>query len=157
MKKLTYLLLFLFTLVTFSSCNGQDPIKSLKGIKPNDYYYTNNLMEKIKLKKITKCTVVEMNFYKELDIDKENYEKICSFFDKLNMENFMSPLKNNSQKPKYKIFFICENEKYVVNIYDNRYISIYPFDGTYSMDYIDLKNIPDSINLYYLCNFLYSL
>ncbi|WP_045516751.1 DUF4883 family protein, partial [Clostridium sporogenes] len=46
--------------------------------------------------------------------------------------------------------------KYIINVYNKQYISVYPFDGNFPMDYIDMNNIPEAYNLYNLCNFLFN-
>ncbi|HID0886129.1 TPA: DUF4883 family protein, partial [Clostridium botulinum] len=64
--------------------------------------------------------------------------------------------KKPESKPLYKIFFTFEKDKYIINVYNKQYISVYPFDGNFSMDYIDMNNIPEAYNLYNLCNFLFN-
>lgn len=155
MKKLT-LILFIIISLLISSCNSKDVIDKINK-KPNNYYYTNKLMENIKLNKINKCIAFEMNYYKELEIDTDNFNKICTFFNKVNTSNFISPPDNIPSKPKYMIFFTCGNEKFIANIYNEKYISVYPWDGSFEMDFIDISSISNSNNIYELCNFLYTL
>ena len=56
----------------------------------------------------------------------------------------------------YKGSEINKKDKYIINVYNKQYISVYPFDGNFSMDYIDMSNIPEAYNLYNLCNFLFN-
>ncbi|MGE5628857.1 MAG: DUF4883 family protein, partial [Solirubrobacterales bacterium] len=140
----------------FSSCSSKNVIYNINK-KPSSFYYTNKLMENIKLNKINKCSAFEMNYYKEIEIDTDNFNKVCTFFNKLNTSNFIAPPNDIPSKPKYMIFFTSDDGKFIANIYNEKYISVYPWDGSYEMDFIDISSISNSNNIYELCNFLYSL
>ncbi|HID0854230.1 TPA: DUF4883 family protein, partial [Clostridium botulinum] len=81
---------------------------------------------------------------------------IKHFITLLKKENFKTLEKKSESKPLYKIFFTFEKDKYIINVYNKQYISVYPFDGNFPMDYIDMSNIPEAYNLYNLCNFLFN-
>jgi hypothetical protein len=155
MKKTTYIFIILISIILLAGC--QQNWSMLSGKKPSNYYYTNLLAKDIKLNKITSCKAIEMNYYRELDVEGENYKKLCSFLDKVNGSSFIAVPKDLPSRPKYKLFFSSSQDKYIINVYNEKYISINPWDGSYDMDYIDISTLPNSINLYELCNFLYSL
>lgn len=151
-------LIFLISISCFllTSCNIVLPIDGLKGKKPNNFYYTNLLAKNITLEKQYKVTILETNFYKGSEINKKDKELIKHFITLLKKENFKTLEQKPESKPLYKIFFTFEKDKYIINVYNKQYISVYPFDGNFSMDYIDMNNIPEAYNLYNLCNFLFN-
>lgn len=120
--------------------------------KPNNYYYTNLLAKNLTLNEDVNVRILDTNFYKTEYLNNEDIELIKNFLKELRKPNFISKPVFLTQKPKYKIFFEFTkiNEKYVINIYDNQYISVQPWDGEFTMDYITMKNISPRYNLYSL-------
>lgn len=157
LKKFLKLIFLIFiSCFLLTSCNIAFPIDGLKGKKPNNFYYTNLLAKNITLEKQYKVTISETNFYKGSEINKKDKELIKHFITLLKKENFKTLEKKPKSKPLYKIFFTFEKDKYIINVYNKQYISVYPFDGNFPMDYIDMNNIPEAYNLYNLCNFLFN-
>lgn len=156
MKKFLYSLLFVLIISTFFFGCGENIIY-YNNKKPNNFYYTNLLSKDIKLENSIKCKAIDMNYYKEIEFDKENLNKIVAFLNKLSEDNFIESPSDLPQKPKFKLFFIFGNGEYVINVYNNKYISIYPWDGSFKMDFIDMTSIPASLNIFEICNFIYSL
>ncbi|MBU3183782.1 DUF4883 family protein [Clostridium estertheticum] len=95
-----------------------------------------------------------MNFYKKKDFSKEDSTIFVNFFNSLTNASFIDKPTNLPAKPLYKIFLTFSKDKYVLNIYSERYISIYPWDGDYKMDYIDTSKMFKAYNLYGLCKYL---
>jgi len=158
MKKFLRSLLFVLLISAFFfGCGENVNIINYTNKKPNNFYYTNLLCKNIKLKSNTKCKAVDMNYYKEIELDKDNLNKIAAFLDKLNKDNFIQAPNDLPQKPKFKIFITSDKDNYIINVYNNKYISIFPWDGSYQMDFIDMTSIPASLNIFEICNFLYSL
>ncbi|EJO5348014.1 DUF4883 family protein [Clostridium botulinum] len=157
MKKFIKLIsLICISCFLLTACNIVFPIDLLKGKKPNDFYYTNLLAKNLNIEKECKVTILETNFYKGSEINKKDKELIKHFISLLKKQNFKTLEKKQTSKPVYKIFFTFEKDKYIINVYNKQYISIQPFDGDFSMDYIDMTNIPEAYNLYNLCNFLFN-
>jgi len=140
--------LFLLTLLIllFTSCSN--PINKEK---ENNYYYTNQLSKHLTLDKNISGTVMDTNFYKELELSKDSITTIKDFIHNLKKGNFIDLPKDLPNKPKFKLYLNFDKEKYVINIYTEKYISIYPWDGDYSMDYIDMTGVYLNYNLYGLC------
>lgn len=154
-KALNITLLTIFLCFILSGCNLVIPIDTLKGKKPNNFYYTNLLAKNLALEKNYKCTVLETNFYKGKEFNEEDRKLLENFFKLLNKNNFINKPKDLKEKPLYKIFFTFKKSKYIINIYNEKYISVQPFDGDYTMDYIDIQNIPEAYNLYNLSKFMF--
>ncbi len=122
--------------------------------KPNNYYYTNLLMKDLSLEKPVELYALYMNFYKKKDFSKEDLSTFIEFFNSLNNNSFIEKPAKLPTKPLYKIFLTFSENKYVINVYNETFISIYPWDGGYSMDYIDTSKMYKAYNLYGLCKYL---
>lgn len=152
-KKLSYLIIFIITSILLSSCNFYLPTNSKK---PNNYYYTNLLAESISKETFYKCTAINTSFYKEIEISQNDKNTLNGLFKKLNSKNFINKPNNLKVKPKYKLIFTFKDTKYLMDIYDENIISIYPWDGKFEKDYIDMSGIPLSYNVNSLCDYLFN-
>ena len=119
--------------------------------KSSNYYYTNQVSKHLTLDKNISVYIIDTNFYKEIKLSEDSVTTIKDFIHNLKNENFISLPKNLPNKPKYKFYLNFDKEKYVINIYTDKYISIYPWDGDFSMDYIDMTGVYLNYNLYGLC------
>jgi hypothetical protein len=142
-----YLLFPLILLILlFTSCTN--PIDKEKH---NNYYYTNKVSKHLTLDKNISGKVIDTNFYKEIDLSTDSIATLKDFIQNLKKENFIDLPKDLPNKPKYKFYLNFDKEKYIINVYTEKYISIYPWDGNYSMDYIDMTGVYLNYNLYGLC------
>lgn len=157
MKKIFFSFCTLFIIsILFVGCNyNLNNIKFSK-TKPNNFYYTNILAKNLTLERSIKCVVLDTNFYKEKELPKENLDTFKSIIKTLNKNNFVSKPKDLPEKALYKIFFTFNKEKIVINVYNEKYLSVYPWDGKYPMDYIDMTNVPASLNIYNLCKYIFT-
>ena len=141
---------FMFPLILliflFSSCSS--PVNKQKKY---NYYYTNEVSKHLTLDKKISGTVIDTNFYKEIELSKDSITTIENFIRNLKKENFIDLPKGLPNKPKYKFYLNFDKEKYIINVYTEKYISIYPWDGDYTMDYIDMTGVYLNYNLYGLC------
>lgn len=157
MKKILISLCTLFIIsILLVGCNYNFSNISFNKTKPNNFYYTNILAKNLTLESSVKCVILDTNFYKEKELSKENLDTVKSMLKTLNKNNFISKPKDIPEKPIYKMFFTFNKEKLVINVYSEKYLSVYPWDGSYPMDYIDMSNLPISLNLYNLCKFTFN-
>lgn len=160
MKKKIYILFIIILLSTFSSgCTFKFGNVTLNNFtvntkKPNKYYYTNSIAKYLTLNSSIKVKLLDTNFYKEKELSEEDIDTIKNFTKALKITNFIEKPKNLTEKPAYKLFFTFDKEKYIINVYNERYISVYPWDGTYLMDYVDMNGTQNLYNLYGLCKYL---
>jgi len=122
--------------------------------KPTNYYYTNLLMKDLSKESPVNLYALYLNFYKKKDFSKEDLSTFANFFNSLNNASFITKPANLPDKPLYKIFLTFSENKYVINIYNEKYISIYPWDGDFIMDYIDTSKMYKAYNLFGLCKYL---
>ncbi|MBI6873002.1 DUF4883 family protein [Clostridium aciditolerans] len=157
MKKILISLCTLFIIsILLVGCNYNFSNINFNKTKPNNFYYTNILAKNLTLESSVKCVILDTNFYKEKELSKENLDTVKSMLKALNKNNFVSKPRDIPEKPIYKMFFTFNKEKLVINVYSEKYLSVYPWDGNYSMDYIDMSSLPISLNLYNLCKFTFN-
>ena len=152
-KRLSYLITFIIISILFTGCNFNF---QLNNKKPNNYYYTNLLAESISTEVSYKCTAINTSFYNEIEISQNDKTTLNSLFKKLSSKNFISKPSNLPSKPKYRLVFIFKDAKYLMDIYNENIISIYPWDGELEKDYIDMNGIPISYNINGLCDYLFN-
>ncbi|MBP2032033.1 hypothetical protein J2Z42_000698 [Clostridium algifaecis] len=152
MKKLSIIFIIIFL---FTGCTDYLNIIPLNSKKPNNFYYTEVLLKNLTSKKPEKCTIIETNFHKEKQLDSTNISDITKMLKSLDDTNFINIPKDLPAKPTYKIIFSFHDQKLLINIYNEKYISVYPWDGDYNMDYISVSKIPISLNLYNLGNYIF--
>lgn len=156
MKKLFPLLsTILIIIFSFIACNYKLDNTILSYKKPNNFYYTNLLAQNLALSSPKKCIIEESNFHDETDLKEKNISDIKSMLKILKKNNFIDRPKDLPNKTAYKITFTFNKEKLIINVYNEKYLSIYPWDGNYPMDYIDMSKIPISLNLYYLGKYIF--
>lgn len=149
-----------FIILTFSfliiGCNKN--IKTtFKTSKPSLNLYTEILTRSIKNSKNTQISI----FYPKIGKNKvipDNYmEKFNLFVESIKPNYFInSKNKNlNLQNPEYRLtVFINNTETFIINIFDTKYVTIHPWDGTYEPDIIDISKLHDGINIYNIVDFI---
>lgn len=148
MKINKYLLLSICLVIvtTVSSCNVIPEKK-----KPNNMFYTNLASKDLAYDKTYSGKVLEMNLYREVNMSGADIQTIKNFTKNLKKENYISKPNDLPSKPKYRIYLYFSKDIYVINVYNERYISLFPWDGDLDMDYIDMKDVYINYNLYGLC------
>lgn len=150
-NKLIYLTALFLLCITFTGCTS-----ILEAKKPAMYYYTN-LFSKCILEENTYLgTVLDTNLYKEKTLSNDNKSEIKNFIKNLHKENFINKPKDLPTKPLYKMYFTFKSGKYVMNVYNEKYVSVYPWDGNYPEDYIDMSSLPAAYNIHSFCKYLIS-
>lgn len=156
MKKwiLKFFILF-FSISFFCGCEIKSEDIPISKKKPNNYYYTSLLANCLIETPSLKGTLYELNLHKEKELNKEGFDSVVTFFKALSSKNFISKPADLPQKPQFKVYLSTYKQKFVINIYNEKYITIHPWDGIYSEDYLDIANINARYNLYELCKYYY--
>lgn len=152
MKKLCMWLLVLILPLMAISCKSQ--VVSYKEKKTSNYAYTKELLSKIDNKDISSVYLFETNLHKQIDVSKEASDVIKNFIKDLKSTNFIDKPNDFNLAPKYKLFVSVNNEKYVINVYNETLVSIHPWDGVHEMDFIDSSGTHKAYNLNGLCNYI---
>ena len=102
MKYLKFIyILLLVTLL--SGCVFNDPKYINLRTKPNLYYYSNEIYEKIKNNKSYSLKVFDVNFYEYHEVSEEDEDILPCFLESLNNDNYVSELNLEDEKVKYKL------------------------------------------------------
>lgn len=150
-KKIVFTLFLIIILINITGCNKID--KTINSEKPNNYYYTNGLITAYKNEGPKTITIFHSELYKERALDKSTYNDVESFLNDLKSDLFIEKPSNLPKVPLYKLNLEFNKIKYVINVYNEKYASIYPWDGKFDMDFIDMTTIPLSHNLYGICRY----
>lgn len=156
MKKSKLFILFIlscFILTFLSGCNNNIYKKITGAEKPNSFFYTNDLLSELENNKCS-AILLDTNLFTEKTLSNVNINTIKQNLGILKESNFIKNPKSLPKKPVFKIFITSSTKKYVINIYNKKYLSIHPWDGKYGEDFIDEENVYSSLNLFSLCKFL---
>lgn len=121
--------------------------------KPYTFYYTNMLSKDFHTEKQIKASLIDTSYYKNHNLSSDEIKDFYNFFEALKKHNYIKRPKGLPVKPIYRMFFTFSKDKYVLDVYNEKYISIYPWDGTYEKDFLTISDIPASINPYNLCKY----
>ncbi|EGT3616627.1 hypothetical protein FHH43_10340 [Clostridium perfringens] len=152
MKKFTtiFILILCFSLALISCSKANIFPKE----KPSLNYHTKNLSE-IVSKDNVKIRILDMNIYSEVIVDSEDSRILEDLLKSLKDSNFIQeePLPN---KPLYKFFIDLNSTKYVIDIYGDDLLTLYPWDSDVSKDYISLKDTPNAFKLEPFCQYVFN-
>jgi hypothetical protein len=155
MKKSLFVLILVTSLANLTGCNIKSTDLPLVTKKPNTYYYTKLLSKQIESETKWKGILLETNLHKEIELTSEGIEVIKGFLKNIKTKNFIEKPTDLPKKPQYRIYISGNNEKYVINVYNENLSSVQPWDGVYSMDYIDMSSVYALYNLHGLCKHLF--
>lgn len=150
MKRFISIVITLLLLFTLTSCGVENPKYINFSTKPNNHYYTDQLENKILTDENFTLYVFDTNLYKEIEVSKEENPILKNFISSLALDNYF----NNEIKNKeiYRIKVVFNDDKYLISIFDNSTVSIFPWDGNYKEDIISIKDLPLRYNLLDFCN-----
>lgn len=152
MKKLITFIFLIITSLSFTGCNLNTSQYISPKSKPSENYYTNEIQNKINENSDYTLRIFDMDYYKYYEVSKEEHSILPEFIDSLSNENYSATLENNL-KPKYRLIIEFSDSKYIINIFNNELISIYPWDGVYKEDVLTMDGISDYYNLFKFCEY----
>lgn len=155
MKYLKFIYILLLTAL-LSGCVFNEPKYINLRTKPNLYYYSNAIYEKIKNNESYSLKVFDVNYYEYHEVTEEDEDILPSFLESLNNDSYVSELNVEDEKVKYKLIieFNNDNSKYVINVYDKNSITLFPWDGNLEEDIINMTDIPLRNNIYSFCVYI---
>ena len=101
-----------------------------------------------------KVSLIDTSYYKNYNFNSDEIKDFYNFLGALKKHNYIKRPKDLPYKPLYRAFFTSSKDKYVLDVYNEKYIAIYPWDGTYEKDFLNISDIPASINPYSLCKYV---
>ena len=154
MKYLKFICILLLVSL-LSGCVFNDPKYINLRSKPNLYYYSNEIYEKIKNNESYSLKVFDVNFYEYHDVSEEDKDILPCFLESLNNDNYVSELTLEDEKVKYKLIIDFDDKsKYVINVYDKNSITLFPWDGNLQEDMITMNDVPIRNNIYSFCIYI---
>ncbi len=153
MKKLLSIFLVIMVTYLFASCTFNESQYIRPSSKPKVDYYTSEIKDKINENEEYTIRIFDLNLYKYYEVDKKEHSIIPEFIDSLNNDSYNAELQDGLI-PEYKIIIEFSNSKYVINVFNDKLISIYPWDGVYKEDIISMDDVPDYYNLYMYCEYI---
>ena len=150
MKKIISIFLLVFIGIFFTSCSTYEYINYSK--KPNTTYYLDKM--KGESKKINSIRVIESNFFKEIEVNKKNYNLISDMLGEISEQNLLEKYEL-SDNPLYRIYIDISTDKFVIDIYGDDVISIYPWDGNYEKEIYNIKDLPLSLKAESIAKYLF--
>ncbi len=151
MKKRLLILFFIFTIISCTGCSKIDNI--INKNKPSPNYYTENLVTTLSTEKPSTIKVFYKEFFNEFTFPEVESTDILSFINILNENYFTDKPLDLPDSYKYKVYLEFSNSKYAITVFNEKYISIYSWDGEYEVDYATMSDIPIHINLYSICKY----
>lgn len=153
MKKFISFILVLTFAYLFTSCTFNESQYIRPNTKPTDNYYTNEIRDKLNNNEDYTIKIFDLNVYKYYEVDKKEHSIIPEFIDALKNESYGIDIEDELTA-KYKIIIEFENSKYIINTYNDKLITINPWDGVYPEDKISMDGVPDYYNLYKYCEYI---
>ena len=149
MKKL-FVFIFIFITTLLVSCSNIEYSRNVT--KPVENYYTKSI-KSLKSEEIKEIKLIENKFYKEVILDKTSSNLILEMINSLDESKTVEAL-NDYIECLFKLHIESNSNKYVIDVYGNDIISIYPWDGIYEKDFLDISSLPLSLKAESICNFL---
>lgn len=153
MKKLLSIILVITFTYFFTSCTFNESQYIRPSSKPKVDYYTSEIKDKIDEDEAYTIRIFDLNLYKYYEVNQKEHSIIPEFIDSLKKDNYNAELDAEST-PDYKIIIEFSNSKYVINTFNDKLISIHPWDGVYKEDIISMDDVPDFYNLYKYCEYI---
>ncbi|ATD55468.1 DUF4883 family protein [Clostridium chauvoei] len=153
MKRYFKLIIILLFICILPGCSLAGPEYINAKNKPTPYFYTEEIYTKLVNKESYTLKIFDLNVYKYYDVNPEEHSILLEFIESLKESSYDTTLEENI-KPRYKLIIEFENAKYVINAFNDKQISVYPWDGIYKEDIITMEDVPAYYNLYKFCEYI---
>ncbi|MGL5822982.1 MAG: DUF4883 family protein, partial [Sarcina sp.] len=110
-------------------------------------------LQNLNLEQINNIKIIENKFYKEQLVSKEDLKIFLEFFQILDSNKKSLPLDSDTEY-LYKIQITANTQKYFIDVYGNNIISIYPFDGVNPKNFINIEDLPLSLQAESICKYI---
>lgn len=151
-------LICLMTIILLSSslCGCSNTVFISFESKPSASYYSEQVMKIINSNDYT-LKVLDMNMYKQKTVKDEEKSIVSDFLSRVDKDkNYVSQPEDLTDKQiQYKMFIEGSGQKYVINVYNDQYVCIHPWDGTFTEDFITSDNVPVNYNLCGFCRYMF--
>ena len=151
-KKLSLIFIFIF-IILFNGCTMDDPKYINFKEKPSLNYYCTEIHNRLLKGENYSLSIYDTNVTKLIRIDDSEKVIVDNFFSYLSNDSYQK-YENITDIEPYQFRIIFDDIQYVIKIFNNEKVSIFPWDGTYNEDIISMTNIPARYNLYDFCEYI---
>ena len=145
------ILIILIALLNGCSYNTAEYIHVKK--KPCLDYYSNEIYNKLLNNEDYSLEIFDTNVYKTFSLDDNEKVIIKDFLSSLSNDSYQKYTDITKLEP-YEIKITFHDSKYIIKIFDNETISIFPWDGVYEEDIVNMSSVPQRYNLYEYCEYI---
>jgi hypothetical protein len=145
--KLIIILPLIFILQS-CSLTGPEYIHFDKKETPN--FYINEINSKLLNGENYSIEIFNTNLYKRIKIEDSEKVILENFINSLANSNYIDNEKPTTLEP-YEMRIEFKDEKYIIKIYNETTITVFPWDGIYEEDLINMINVPERYNLLDFC------
>ncbi|MCM1990647.1 DUF4883 family protein [Oceanirhabdus seepicola] len=127
--------------------------------KPSKNYYINRLCYELDLENETlnntEISLLITNYYKYISLPDEHKKSVISSIKTFENHTFEGDYELSNKKPLFKYIIKIDDEKYVIDVYDDDFLTVYLWDGKYPKDMITMKNSYPYENLFQISEYIY--
>ena len=149
MKKLNFIIL-LFLIFILQGCGLRDPKYLHLENKQTPNFYTNEVYTKILNGEDFSLEIFNTNMYKNIPVSDTENEIIENFIQSLSKEDYKEGDIPTDIEP-YQIRINFSGTKYIIKVYNSSLVTLYPWDGNFQEDIINMDSVPNHYNLYDFC------
>ncbi|MGL4991117.1 MAG: DUF4883 family protein [Sarcina sp.] len=103
---------------------------------------------------IENIKIVEKTFYSKKTVDKKYTDFFIEMLNNIDLNALTDPVLDEDNY-LFKIYIELKDDKFMIDVYGDDVISIYPWDGTTPKKFVSISKFPLSIKAESLCNFIF--
>lgn len=156
MKKM-FCIIVIFLSVTLSGCKASSPQYVHFEKKPKINYYTCEIGTLLLNKNDYSLELYNTNLCSSTILNNDDKKILINFINSTKEENYIKEdaTAEPTSKVPYELKVKFESgEIFIIKIFNASLVSINPWDGIFSEDYINTDNLPTKYNLYNFCTFI---
>ncbi len=127
--------------------------------KPLKNYYINRLCSKLDVENETlnntEISLLITNYYKYISLPVEHKQAVISSIKTFENHTFEGEYEFSNKKPLFKYIIKIQGEKYIIDVFDDDFLTVYLWDGKYPKDIITMKDSYPYENLFKLSEYIY--
>jgi len=127
--------------------------------KPSKNYYINSLCSKLDIENETlnnaEISLLITNYYKYISLPEEHKESVISSIKSFENHTFEGDYDLSNKKPLFKYIIKTHGEKYIIDVFNDDFLTVYLWDGKYPKDMITMKDSYPYENLFQISQYIY--
>ncbi|WBW95983.1 DUF4883 family protein [Oceanirhabdus sp. W0125-5] len=127
--------------------------------KPSNNYYINSLCSKLIIEDETvnnaEISLLITDYYKHISLPDEHKQSVISSLKTFENHTFEGDYELSNKKPLFKYIIKIQGEKYIVDVYNDNFLTVYLWNGKYPKDKITMKDCYPYENLFQISQYIY--